>query len=392
HGTDRAVLLGLQGHTPEEIEPDAVEPEIERILVSRTLQLQGLHQIGFNVDEDLRFFENEVLPEHSNGMRFTAYDQTGSQLLSEIWYSTGGGAIRRAGEKGPPVRAQVPYPYSSGQELLERATVARLSVPELMLENEKAWRAETEILTGIDRIWSAMQNCADRGLRISGTLPGGLGVQRRAPALAARLLSARSPNAMDALDWLNAYALAVNEENAAGGRVVTAPTNGAAGLLPAVVHHYVKFEHGSTTQGIHRFFLAAAAIGVLYKENASISGAEVGCQGEIGVACSMAAAGLVAALEGTNEQIEHAAEIGMEHNLGMTCDPIGGLVQVPCIERNAISAVKAVNAARLAMLDTGTHIISLDKVIRTMYETGLDMSTRYKETSLAGLALHAIKC
>ncbi|MBC7927704.1 MAG: L-serine ammonia-lyase, partial [Bryobacteraceae bacterium] len=255
-----------------------------------------------------------------------------------------------------------------------------------------------EVLDGIDAIWSAMQACGARGLRITGILPGGLGVTRRAPALAKRLESGASQaakssgaQAMDALDWLNAYAMAVNEENAAGGRVVTAPTNGAAGLLPAVVHHYVRFE-GGDAEGVRRFFLAAAAIGVLYKENASISGAEVGCQGEVGVACSMAAAGLVAALQGTNEQIEHAAEVAMEHNLGMTCDPVGGLVQVPCIERNAIGAVKALNAARLAMHDTGTHIISLDKVIRTMYETGRDMSTRYKETSLGGLALHMIEC
>jgi L-serine dehydratase len=391
HATDRAVMLGLSGHDPQHLHPHVAETQVNKIREQKRLRLSGQHEIEFDEPKHLVFHNDEVLPEHSNGMRFRALDDEGAELLSEIVYSIGGGAIRKAGEHSEQGRPAVPYPFTSGAELLERANERGWAIWRLMLEDEQAWHSEEEVLRHIDRVWDTMQQCAQRGLATEGTLPGGLNVKRRAPAFARRLQGASTADPLNAMDWLNVYAMAVNEENAAGGRVVTAPTNGAAGVIPSVANYFVRFHDGDR-EGLHRFFLAAAAIGVLYKENASISGAEVGCQGEVGVACSMAAAGLASALNASNEQVEHAAEIAMEHNLGMTCDPVAGLVQVPCIERNAIGAVKAVNATRLAMADTGTHVVHLDDVIRTMYETGLDMSTAYKETAQAGLALHVIKC
>jgi L-serine dehydratase len=329
-------------------------------------------------------------------MRFSALDADGNTLDAREYYSIGGGFVREEGqEDSGDDKTPAPYPFRSAAELLELGAQHHLKIHELMLANEKAWRTEQEIGDGIVRIWKAMQDCVARGMVTEGELPGGLQVQRRAPAIARRLGKQRGNEAfadpLQAVDWLNVWAIATNEENAAGSRVVTAPTNGAAGIIPSVAHYYMQFLSG-TPEGIARYFLSAAAIGVLYKENASISGAEVGCQGEVGVACSMAAAGLVSALEGTNEQVEHAAEIAMEHNLGMTCDPVGGLVQIPCIERNAFGAVKAVNAARMAMQESTEHKVSLDQVIKTMYQTGLDMQTRYKETSLGGLALNVIEC
>jgi len=332
-------------------------------------------------------------------MRFTAYDAARQELRSKVYYSIGGGFVvdeqelSNGGASSNGLRPEVPFPFRSAAELLEQCARHQLSVPDLMLANESAWRTgEGEVRDGILRIWRVMQDCTERGLCVEGELPGGLHVKRRAPKLK-RKLEAQQPfgDTLAAMDWVNLFAIAVNEENAAGGRVVTAPTNGAAGVIPAVAHYYMKFCNGDR-EGILRYFLAAAAIGVLYKENASISGAEVGCQGEVGVACSMAAAGLAAALGAGPEEIEHAAEIGMEHNLGMTCDPIAGLVQIPCIERNAFGAVKAVNAARMALRETEGHIVSLDQVIRTMYQTGLDMQSKYKETSLAGLAVNVVEC
>jgi L-serine dehydratase len=327
-------------------------------------------------------------------MRFTALDASGAPVLIEVWFSLGGGFIQRDGElasRAAPSRPPVPYPFCSGAEMLDQGRRHRLPIWRLMLENEKAWLSEAEIHLRLSAIWDAMDACAERGLHTQGVLPGGLNVRRRACQLREQLEQSKVHDPLVVIDWVNVFAMAVNEENAAGGRVVTAPTNGAAGIIPAVGLYYLRFLFGSH-DGILRFLLAAGAIGVLYKENASISGAEVGCQGEVGVACSMAAAGLVAALEGTNEQCEHAAEIAMEHNLGMTCDPIRGLVQIPCIERNAIGAVKAINAARIAMRETDGHLVELDQVIRTMYQTGLDMKSRYKETSLGGLAVNVVEC
>jgi L-serine dehydratase len=370
HGTDRAVLLGLAGESPETVDTAKVaEPGPVPV------------EIVFNKDM--------ALPGHPNAMRFTARPGP-----SVVYYSIGGGFIVREGEKADATdRCPVPYPFRSGAEMLAYG----IPVWKLMLENEKAWHSEDEIRAYTARIWQAMRDSINRGLVTEGILPGGLKVRRRAPQLAQKLRERGSTDPLAVMDWVNVFAMAVNEENAAGGRVVTAPTNGASGLIPAVLEYYIRYQGVASEahvaqEGIFRFLLTAAAIGVLYKENASISGAEVGCQGEVGVACSMAAGGLVAALRGTNDQVEHAAEIGMEHNLGMTCDPIGGLVQIPCIERNAIGAVKAINACRMAMQETGGHKVSLDQVIRTMYETGLDMQSRYKETSLAGLAVNAVEC
>ncbi len=375
HGTDRALLLGLAGETPDTVDPQRS--------VAGPVLLLGRQKIEYN----LVFHRDLVLPGHPNAMRFTAY-QGERVLRSALYYSTGGGFVVRDGVRtGASAKAPVPYPFQSADELLRMP----LPVWEVMLENEKAWRPEAEIRSYIARVWAVMEACVERGLTTSGLLPGGLDVARRAPGLRARLLR-DAPDPLAVIDWVNVWAIAVNEENAAGGRVVTAPTNGAAGIVPAVAHYYQRFVAGADDAGIQRFFLTAAAIGVLYKENASISGAEVGCQGEVGVACSMAAAGLVAAQSGGNAEIEHAAEIAMEHNLGMTCDPIGGLVQIPCIERNAVGAVKAINAARLSMHGVAGHKVSLDQVIRTMYQTGLDMQSRYKETSQAGLAVNVVEC
>ncbi|WP_433852136.1 L-serine ammonia-lyase [Stenotrophomonas nitritireducens] len=399
HGTDTAVLLGLEGHRPNLIDPDIIPATLARIRSAKRINLMGQHEIAFDEKRDLALNKRQKLPYHTNGMRFTAFDANDDVIATRDYYSVGGGFVVNADDAADdrivPDQTPLPYPFKSGDELLAQAARSGLSIAALMFENEKCWRSEAEIRDGLREIWDAMQACVARGIRSEGTLPGGLHVGRRAPALH-RELSARPEAAMrdplTTLDWVNLYALAVNEENAAGGRVVTAPTNGAAGIIPAVLHYYDRFCPGSNEQGVFDFLLTAAAIGILYKENASISGAEVGCQGEVGVACSMAAGGLMAALGGKPGQIENAAEIGMEHNLGLTCDPIGGLVQIPCIERNAMGAVKAINAARMAMRGDGKHKVSLDKVIKTMRDTGRDMQDKYKETSRGGLAVNVIEC
>jgi L-serine dehydratase len=393
HGTDRAVLMGLEGEAPDLVDPASMDPRIAQIRRGGALTLGGKSRVAFEDAQHLIFHPDKLLPGHPNGMRFTAF-RAREVLLSKIYYSIGGGFVIEEGVMNRAAAGdhRVPFPFSSAAELLQTAHEHGLAIWELMLENEKSWRSQEEVVRGIERIWSVMQQCTQRGLTTAGVLPGGLNVRRRAPQLFERLKAEAGGDLLNAMDWVNAYAIAVNEENAAGGRVVTAPTNGAAGIIPAIAHYYRRFTPGSSEEGIARYFLTAAAVAVLYKENASISGAEVGCQGEVGVACSMAAAGLVAALMGTNEQVEHAAEIAMEHNLGMTCDPVGGLVQIPCIERNAFGAMNAVNAARMAMMEIGDHKISLDQVIQTMYRTGLDMNHRYKETALGGLALSAIEC
>jgi L-serine dehydratase len=423
HATDRAVLLGLSGNEPASIDPALIESTVARIRSSGSLNLAGARSISFDQSRDLLFRRDQMFPpgahvQHPNGLRCTALDSAGVILDQRIFFSVGGGFIAEdnaANGPGGSVRDQEkkemeekPFPFHSAAELLTLAHAHELSISQLMLENECALidtrndgsesrRAPVEIVRdGIDRIWQTMSACMDSGMATEGTLPGGLNVQRRAHRLAERLRAKEEDgkvgDPLAPLDWVTVYAMAVNEENAAGGRVVTAPTNGAAGVVPAVARYYERFIPGADHEGLVRFFLTSAAIGSLYKENASISGAEVGCQGEVGVACSMAAGGLAAALNGTNGQVEHAAEIAMEHNLGMTCDPIGGLVQIPCIERNAMGAVKAVHAARIALNEAEAHKVSLDQVIRTMYLTGLDMQSRYKETSLAGLALNVIEC
>ena len=382
HGTDRAVLLGLTGADPASVDPDSMEPTVQRIRSSGRLALLGQHEIRFDEPMQLLFMRSERLPRHTNGMRFSALDATGARLAQEDYYSLGGGFIVRGDDpEAQTVAAAPPYPFASGAALLALCREHGLEIFELMLANERTWRTTDQIRAELLAIWRVMQACVVRGFRQTGVLPGVLRVRRRAPKMHRTLTEGTAPHGpLAAMDWVNAWALAVNEENAAGGRVVTAPTNGAAGIVPAVLHFYERFEPGASEQGIVRFLLTAGAIGMLYKRNASISGAEMGCQGEVGVACSMAAAGLVAALHGTNEQIENAAEIGMEHNLGLTCDPVAGLVQIPCIERNAMGSVKAINAARLAMRGDGTHKVSLDQVIATMRQTGHDMSTIYKET------------
>src|SRR5215472_291595 len=393
HQTDRAIVLGLSGEQPETIDPATIFEKVGTIRQKRELNVLGELTIPFHEDSDLLFLKAQTLPGHSNGMRFSAFDETGAGIYGAIFYSVGGGFIQREGEQaGASERRAPPFPFASADELLQIGDREGLAIWHVVLENEKTWRSEAEIRQGVQRIWDTMQACVKRGLETEGTLPGGLNVRRRAPRLARRLTDIGSSDPLAPMDWVNVYAMAVNEENAAGGRVVTAPTNGAAGIIPAVAHYYVRFIDGASDEGLFRYFLTAGAIGILYKENASISGAEVGCQGEVGVACSMAAGGLVAAQGGSNLQVEYAAEIGMEHNLGMTCDPIGGLVQIPCIERNAMGSVKAINASRIAMRETGEHKVSLDQVIATMYQTGLDMQSRYKETSLAGLALNVIEC
>ena len=394
HCTDRAILLGLEGMSPDTLDPAAVEPALQRIRSGGRIRLLGRHEIGFDEALDLLFHFDQVLPGHSNGMRFTAHDDAGAVLAREEYYSVGGGFIVRAGEAAAAAAARPapPYEFNSAARLLEHGRETGLEIHELMHARERTWRAESELRAGLLRIWQVMQDCVRRGFDAQGLLPGVLGVRRRAPKLYRQLMSGDPHSPMHALDWVNVFALAVNEENAAGGQVVTAPTNGAAGIVPAVLHYYRRFEAGADDGGVLRFLLTAGAIGMLYKQNASISGAEMGCQGEVGVACSMAAAGLVSALNGSNEQIENAAEIGMEHNLGLTCDPVAGLVQIPCIERNAMGSVKAINAARLALRGDGSHKVSLDQVIATMRQTGLDMSTIYKETSQGGLAVNVPEC
>ncbi|MDB6089784.1 MAG: L-serine dehydratase [Gammaproteobacteria bacterium] len=395
HGTDRAVLAGLEGAEPETVDPDSIEPLLQRIRSTGRVKLLGRHEIAFDEPMELLFMYHERLPRHSNGMRFTALAANRRVLREEDYYSVGGGFVVRGDEvEAPEASAQrtPPYPFGSGAELLALCKENGLELFELVLANERAWATDEQIRARLLHIWQVMQACVERGFRQTGVLPGVLKVRRRAPKLYRMLTESTAERPLDVMDWVNAYALAVNEENAAGGRVVTAPTNGAAGIVPAVLHFYRRFYTDSSDDGVIRFMLTAAAIGMLYKKNASISGAEMGCMGEVGVACSMAAAGLVAALHGTNEQIENAAEIGMEHNLGLTCDPVAGLVQIPCIERNAMGSVKAINAARLAMRGDGTHKVSLDQVIATMRQTGADMSTIYKETSQGGLAVNVPEC
>jgi len=399
HGTDKAVLCGFEGEWPDRIDPDVIPEKLRRIRAQKKLQLLGRHEIAFDEKTDLVFNKRQKLPFHSNGMRFTAYDAAAAELATRDYYSVGGGFVVNPDEAAEnrivADTSPLPYPFHSGDELLKMCEDSGKTIAQIMLDNERVWRSDADIRSGLLTIWKAMQDCVARGMREGGVLPGGLKVQRRAPQMVRELRerpeqSLRDP--LTILDWVNLYALAVNEENAAGGRVVTAPTNGAAGIIPAVMHYYERFVPGANERGIVDFLLTAAAIGILYKENASISGAEVGCQGEVGVACSMAAGGLAAALGGNIYHIENAAEIGMEHNLGLTCDPIGGLVQIPCIERNAMGSVKAINAARMALRGDGTHFVSLDKVIKTMRETGADMMTKYKETSRGGLAVNVIEC
>ena len=409
HATDRAVLLGLAGNEPATIDPAAIEATVESIRGTKKIELAAAKAIEFVEQSDLLFHKDTMTPpgaamQHPNGLRLTAFDASGKAIELRTFFSIGGGFIAEdgAGASGEKQTTALPWPFHTAAELLETAHANELSISQLMLENECALvrggsQAPVEIVReGIDRIWETMRGCIDRGMATEGVLPGGLNVQRRAQRLAKRLREKEADGVrgdpLAPLDWVTVYAMAVNEENAAGGRVVTAPTNGAAGVVPAVARYYERFVPEADHEGMIRFFLTSAAIGILYKENASISGAEVGCQGEVGVACSMAAGGLTAALGGTNGQVEHAAEIAMEHNLGMTCDPIGGLVQIPCIERNAMGAAKAVHASRIAMSEAEEHKVSLDQVIRTMYLTGLDMQSRYKETSLAGLALNIIEC
>jgi L-serine dehydratase len=397
HGSNKAVLLGLEGEDPETVDTRAVDERVKGILASRSLRLAGQHEIAFDPDTQLVMHRRKALPYHPNGMTFVARDGGGSVLRERTYYSVGGGFVvdenAAAGDRIVLDRTPLKYPFLSGAELLDRCRESQLPISEVMLTNELAWRTEPEIREGLLHIWQVMQDCVQEGCETEGILPGGLKVPRRAHLLHQKL--SRDPWSTDPLkvmDWVNLFALAVNEQNASGGRIVTAPTNGAAGIIPAVLHYYRRFVPGATDDGVVRFLLTAAAIGVLYKENASISGAEVGCQGEVGSACSMAAAGLCEVLGGTPEQVENAAEIAMEHNLGLTCDPVGGLVQIPCIERNAMASVKAINAARMAMHGDGVHVVTLDKVIKTMRETGADMKIKYKETSRGGLAVNVIEC
>lgn len=395
HGTPKAVLLGLEGASPRTVDVEGADERVATIRAAGRLNLLGAHEIAFDADEDLVLHRRKALPYHANGMTITAYDAEGATVLEKTYYSVGGGFVvdeDAVGEDRIKLDDTVlKYPFRTGDELLRLTKETGLSISSLMLENEKAWRTEDEIRTGLLEIWRVMQSCVTRGMTREGILPGGLKVRRRA-ATTARQLRAEGEPLARAMEWITLYAMAVNEENAAGGRVVTAPTNGAAGIIPAVLHHYVNFVPGADEDGVVRFLLAAGAIGMLFKENASISGAEVGCQGEVGSACSMAAGALAEVLGGTPEQVENAAEIGMEHNLGLTCDPVGGLVQIPCIERNGMAAVKAVTAAKMAMRGDGNHLVSLDKVIKTMKETGADMSVKYKETARGGLAVNIIEC
>ena len=417
HGSDTAVLLGLMGHEPDTVDVDAIGPLVAHVRATQHLALAGGHTIAFNEKDDLLFMR-AALPFHPNGMRLAALDAGGAELCSRTYYSVGGGFIvsEEVATDGTrhktiaPDATVLPLPFTSGNSLLALCRTHGLSIAQIMRRNEQHWRSDAEINAGLDRIWQVMQDCVQRGCQVDGILPGGYQVKRRAKALH-HALSAHPQDATDGatdgtksrfiggpgdplqvLDWVNLYALAVNEENAAGGRVVTAPTNGAAGIVPAVLHYYRRFVDGASDAGVQDFLLTAAAIGILYKENASISGAEVGCQGEVGVACSMAAAALCAVMGGSPAQAENAAEIGMEHHLGLTCDPVGGLVQIPCIERNAIAAVKAINAARMALHGDGSHCVSLDQVIKTMRETGADMQTKYKETARGGLAVNIVEC
>ena len=400
HATDKAVILGLCGEVPDKVDADKADELVAKVRADSELPLHGRRRIAFEEAADLLFHFGESLPKHPNGIAFKAYDAAGTSLHEGIFYSVGGGFVLSdaeadQGSEKPGANIAVPHPFNSAEELLAIGERTGASIAEIVLENEQTWREANETRETLLSIWSAMESCIERGCRAEGELPGGLKVKRRAKQLYDELV--RRPEAalkdhLTILDWVNLYALAVNEENAAGGKVVTAPTNGAAGVIPAVVAYYMRFVPGADEEGLVTFLATSAAIGMLYKRNASISAAEVGCQGEVGVACSMAAAGLCAVLGGTNAQIENAAEIGMEHNLGLTCDPIGGLVQIPCIERNTMGAVKAINAARLALRGDGSHFVPLDQVIETMRQTGRDMSAKYKETSEGGLAVNVVEC
>jgi L-serine dehydratase len=397
HGSVKAVVLGLEGEQPDLVDPAAAEPRVEAIRREGTLRLAGAHPIAFSVDDDVVLHRRKRLDFHTIGMLFQAVDADGVELRRREYYSVGGGFVLDQDVAGKPVIVEdstpVTYPFRTGEELLARTRETGLRISDVMLANELSWRSEEEIRTGLLHIWAVMQECVERGTRTPGVLPGGLKVRRRAATLRAQLEG--QPDETDplrAMDWVTLYALAVNEENAAGGRVVTAPTNGAAGIVPAVLHYYRDYVDSFSEDGVVRFLLTAAAVGLLFKENASISGAEVGCQGEVGSACSMAAAGLAEVIGGSPEQVENAAEIGIEHNRGLTCDPVGGLVQIPCIERNAVGSVKAITAARMAVRGDGRHHVPLDKAIKTMRETGADMKDKYKETARGGLALNIVEC
>jgi L-serine dehydratase len=397
HGSVKAVVLGLEGERPELVDPSTADPRVESIRRAGKLSLAGEHPIAFSVDDDIVLHRRKRLDFHSNGMTFHAVDADGTELDRREYYSVGGGFVLDQDEAGNPViledGTEVRYPFHTGQELLAHARESGLRISDIMLANELSWRSEQEVREGLLHIWSVMQECVECGSDTPGVLPGGLKVRRRAAALRAQLEVDRDDtDPLRAMEWVTLYALAVNEENAAGGRVVTAPTNGAAGIIPAVLHYYRDFVDSYSDDGVVRFLLTATAIGLLFKENASISGAEVGCQGEVGSACSMAAAGLAEVIGGTPEQVENAAEIGIEHNLGLTCDPVGGLVQIPCIERNAVGSIKAITAARMAVRGDGRHHVSLDKAIKTMRETGADMKDKYKETARGGLALNVVEC
>ena len=402
HATDTAVLLGLAGHEPDTVDVEQVPAILQAIHASKSIRLNGSHAIGFDPQRDVVFCPGESLPFHPNAMRCIAYDQADQVLREATYYSVGGGFVvsdavaadqSRQKSIAPDVTI-LRYTFNNADELLELTRQHRLSIAQLMRRNEQLWRTDEQLDAGLLKIWRVMQACIQRGCSTTGTLPGGFKVRRRAAGLAQRMgaFTRKPDDPLLMLDWVNLWALAVNEENAAGGRVVTAPTNGAAGIIPAVLNYYACAIEGADDQGVIDFLLTAGAIGILYKKNASISGAEVGCQGEVGVACSMAAGALCAVLGGSPEQVENAAEIGMEHHLGMTCDPVGGLVQIPCIELNAIASVKAINAARMALYGDGTHLVSLDKVIKTMRETGADMLNKYKETAGGGLAVNIVEC
>ena len=397
HGSDKAVVLGLAGEDPATVDTDTCDEQVAQARRDGVLLLAGKQAVAFDADADVVLHRRRSLPAHPNGMAFRALDEHGAVLAERTYYSVGGGFVVDEAASGADRvvldETPLPFPFTTGAQLLEQCARHGMSISDVMLANEQVWRSEAEVRAGMLHLWSVMQACVERGCSREGLLPGGLKVPRRAPALFRTLSQDTHPlDPLHVVDWVNLYALAVNEENASGGRIVTAPTNGAAGIVPAVLHYYVRFVPGADADGVVRFLLTAAAIGILYKENASISGAEVGCQGEVGSACSMAAGALCEVIGGSPEQVENAAEIGMEHNLGLTCDPIGGLVQIPCIERNAIASVKAINGARLALSGNGSHKVSLDKVIRTMRDTGRDMKTKYKETSRGGLAVNVIEC
>ncbi|GAA4351867.1 L-serine ammonia-lyase [Kangiella taiwanensis] len=397
HGSDTAVLLGLEGHLPEEIDPDIIPERLEVIRGDGKIHLNEQKVIDFNEETDLVLYKKKSLPKHANGMIFYAYDKDGNEVAQRTFYSVGGGfVVNDDVDADSPIiedDTKVKYPFSTAKELIDICEEEGICISTLMMENEKSWRSEEEVRSKLLEIWHTMEECIKRGCNREGILPGGLKVKRRAPGIYRKLKSeSNTSDTLSTMDWVDLYALAVNEENAAGGRVVTAPTNGAAGIIPAVLYYFMRFNPNADEKAVVRFLLTAGAIGVLYKLNASISGAEVGCQGEVGTACSMAAGALTEVMGGSPLQVENAAEIGMEHNLGLTCDPVGGLVQVPCIERNAMGAIKAINASRLAMRGDGQHKVSLDKVIKTMWATGKDMRDKYKETARGGLAVHIIEC